>query len=229
MAKFYGSIVKTGKVGGSVFSVRAGQTIERQYQPLVYNPSTTKQIEARAKMKTISQMSALFAPAIGFRKEGMVSPRNKFTSVNYQYVTYGDGEATMQMSRVKLTNGVLSLPNLTLNYASTGLTVRPTTTISGLSKVLYFVYTKEGNAYRYYGAAVGDEDNNYEVTISGSDREYLVYAYGLRVNDSQVLAKYANILASSAEAIVTLLATTAVTSESITLTETKYGRHTPEV
>ena len=51
MAKFYGGYVKSGKLGSSVFTITKGITIERQYQPRVFNPRTIGQVGQRAKFR----------------------------------------------------------------------------------------------------------------------------------------------------------------------------------
>ena len=52
MAKMYGFSGKvTGKKGDAVFAVRNGEQIIRQYNPIVANPSTQKQVDARAALK----------------------------------------------------------------------------------------------------------------------------------------------------------------------------------
>lgn len=64
MAKYFGSIVKTGRVGGSVFAVQNGMTIERQYQPIVTNPRTDAQLRQRARMNTAGRFSHLCPKAL---------------------------------------------------------------------------------------------------------------------------------------------------------------------
>ena len=41
----------SGKLGSSVFSTVAGETVVRQYQPTVANPNTEAQVNQRARMK----------------------------------------------------------------------------------------------------------------------------------------------------------------------------------
>ena len=52
-----------GKLGGVVYQQYEGMQIAREYQPVVKNPQTTKQIENRAKFKLSSQIVAEFKEA----------------------------------------------------------------------------------------------------------------------------------------------------------------------
>ena len=112
MAKFYGSIVKTGRVGGSVFCINRGTTIERQYQPVVSNPSTALQVEQRAKMKLASQLSAILAPELGaFGRDGMQSSRNLFVKDLFgrEAIVYLNNKATLSRGQLRLTTGRINM------------------------------------------------------------------------------------------------------------------------
>ena len=112
MAKFYGSSVKTGRVGGSVFQINRGVTIERQYQPIVLNPNTERQVAQRAKMKLASQMSAALAGELGgFKKEGLRSSRNLFVAdlFNRGVMQFSNGSASADLSQVRLTNSRITM------------------------------------------------------------------------------------------------------------------------
>ena len=113
MAKYYNNKIKSGRVAGSVFAVRFGEVIERAYNPIVSNPNTPAQVEARAKLKLMSQLSAVMAPVIAMPRQGAVSARNIFTRENYQSATFTDGNADIAITSVKLTKSVVALPQLT--------------------------------------------------------------------------------------------------------------------
>lgn len=53
-----------GKIGGVVYQQYQGMQISREYQPVVKNPQTTKQVENRAKFKMASQITAEYQEAI---------------------------------------------------------------------------------------------------------------------------------------------------------------------
>ena len=85
-----------GKIGSIVFSTSGGYTIAREYNPHVSNPNTTAQVNQRARMKLMSQLSAALSPVIAMTKEGLVSKRNKFTKKNFDacYVSNGYAQIT---------------------------------------------------------------------------------------------------------------------------------------
>lgn len=56
-----------GKIGGVVYQQYEGMQISREYQPVVKNPQTTKQIENRAKFKLASQITAEFKRVLSAR------------------------------------------------------------------------------------------------------------------------------------------------------------------
>lgn len=56
-----------GKLGGVVYQQYEGMQISREYQPVVKNPQTSKQVENRAKFKLASQLVAQFSEVINTR------------------------------------------------------------------------------------------------------------------------------------------------------------------
>ena len=88
MAKLFGLSGRvTGRKGDTVFSVRKGEQIIRQYNPMVLNPNTEAQTVQRAKMKLSSQLGAIFANVIAIPSEGAKTSRNIFTQINFPLIT----------------------------------------------------------------------------------------------------------------------------------------------
>lgn len=56
-----------GKLGGVVYQQYEGMQISREYQPVVKNPQTAKQVENRAKFKSASQIVAQFSEVFNVR------------------------------------------------------------------------------------------------------------------------------------------------------------------
>lgn len=56
-----------GKLGGVVYQQYEGMQISREYQPVVKNPQTSKQVENRAKFKLSSQIVAQFKDVFNLR------------------------------------------------------------------------------------------------------------------------------------------------------------------
>ena len=104
----------SGKIGSIVFSTPGGETIAREYNPHVANPNTPAQVNQRARMKLMSQLSAALAPVVVMQKEGLVSKRNKFASKNFDSCYVLNGEAQITYENVQLTEGNTSLPPIHL-------------------------------------------------------------------------------------------------------------------
>lgn len=100
----------TGKIGSIVFSISGGETIAREYNPHVANPNTDAQINQRARLKLMSQLSACLAPVIAMQKDGLVSVRNKFVKRNFESCYSVNGQAQISYENVQLTQGNAGLP-----------------------------------------------------------------------------------------------------------------------
>ena len=64
----HGPLTKTkGKLGGVVFQQYEGMQVAREYQPVVKNPQSEKQVSNRSKFKLASQTVALYKEVINAR------------------------------------------------------------------------------------------------------------------------------------------------------------------
>lgn len=104
----------SGKMGSAVFRVRNGAQVVTQYNPIVKNPDTAGQQEARAKFKLLSQLGAIMESGFGTmavtKKAGKSAPtqRNAFMQLNYPLVAVDMSSdvperATIPMANVQLT------------------------------------------------------------------------------------------------------------------------------
>lgn len=105
----------SGKLGSQVYASVAGEQIVRNYQPNVSNPNTSLQVNQRARMKLLSQLSAVFSPVIAYQRKGMVSARNQFVKRNFALSSGNDGEAQLTIENIQLTSGTAGLPGITAN------------------------------------------------------------------------------------------------------------------
>lgn len=234
MAKFYGSIAKTGKVGGSVFKIRHGLTIESQYQPIVYNPSTKSQQSVRLAFGLLTQVARSLDSIIGFRRVGNASPRNRFVSANYASVkdaveVDGEMKRDIEVSSINLTGGAESLPPLT-TPAVTGSSVAvalASPAPAAVSRVLYaLVGVKEGSQLFVLDTKVAETpgaNRNFQETLtlpSGASGNFAVFAYGMidLTDDARVSYEcYKNISSPVAAMKSTIMR---LTSADVVLTET---------
>lgn len=227
MAKIYGLFgTMKGKVADVVMTVRNGEQIVRKYQPQVYNPNTPAQVETRAKLKALSQLSAVLAPAIAIPRNGAVSTRNLFTKLNYGLVTFSNDTASIDLVNVQLTKSVVSFPDVgvqrTENNFALGL---QNVTPLEIDRVVYVVLAKgEDNKLRYVESAVVStpgERFNFQITIPSVPQSCVVYGYGIRDNNERARVVFGNLSIISAETIATLLTNRTLLEADVTLTETR--------
>lgn len=235
MAKIYGNNVRTGRVGGSVFSVLHGQTIERQYQPIVLNPKSTKQVETRAAFKLLTQLSATMKNAIAFRRLGLVSPRNRFVAANKAIVEATIGadsnvQAEISMLDIDLTGSLSYLPGLSAPVTA-GDTV--TLKLSGpaptaVDRVFYALYVmKEGGEVYEMGTVVAETagiDRDFQTTINldaGTTGKFVAYAYGVTFLTSAALTKYQKLRVDATESVALLSVIRTMSMGDVELTVTR--------
>lgn len=225
MAKIYGLFGSmTGKVADVVMGVRFGEQIVRRYQPMVSNPNTPGQVEARAKLKLMSQLSAILAPALAIPRDGAKSSRNLFVKKNYGLVTYQNNQAEITLTDVQLTNSVVGLPIIIATRGAQDVEVALGYADNSLDRVVYVGLIKNpDNTLRYATSVVVDKSVG--VTFRGNltlpSLPSVVYAYGIRDNSEAAIAKFGDLNADSAETIAKLIVTRALTEADITLTETQ--------
>lgn len=99
-----------GKLGASVFTVRKGQQVVRQYQPMVSNPNTMEQVRVRALFSLLTKNAKLLSGAFGFKVSGLETQRNAFIKANYGVSAIrpqeGESAALMDYGRVVLSSGL---------------------------------------------------------------------------------------------------------------------------
>lgn len=100
----------SGKLGASVFTVRKGVQIVREYTNRVSNPSTRPQVAQRAKFKLLTQLSAIVANAMAFTNVAAgQSQRNVFMkrNMNAVEVPFDMSEALLKVGEVELSDSAI--------------------------------------------------------------------------------------------------------------------------
>lgn len=231
MAKIYGLFGSmTGKVADVVMCVRNGEQIARKYQPVVSNPNTPGQVETRAKLKLLSQLSAVVAPVVAIPRQGSVSSRNLFTKLNFGIATYADDTASVNLPLVQLTKSVVALPGITAGREGSSITARLVLTgdssAVNVDKVVYCLFEKTpDDKLRYLGSSVATApgaSNVWDVTnLPGTDLSCVVYAYGVRFNSEAARVKFGDLTTEPATQVAKLIVTRAMIESDVTLTETR--------
>lgn len=228
MAKLYGlQGAMTGRLGNTVMAVRNGEQIARKYQPVVLNPSTPAQVQSRAKLKLLSQLSAVVAPYIGIRKQGAVSSRNLFTKMNYPLTSYADNSANITLQNVQLTSSVVALPTISATRGETALTVglaygSPDFDVDRMVYVM--LVSEQDNKLRIAGSAVATAPgtgNRWNVELPLLNDKVTVLAYGVRFNSEAARVRFGNMTAPAAVDIASLLVSSQLLESDVTPTETR--------
>ena len=226
MAKFYGGSVKVGKKGDSVYRIRFGETIESQYQPIVANPQTVKQVEVRAKLKLMSQLSAVLGPVIAIKRVGAKSPRNLFTKANYVLVGYAGEQATANLNRVQLTKSVVGMTPFSADRtAGDGIHVNlEEDARADFNRVVYVAVAKQSDqTLRLLGSTVQEnsgESGTFAAVLPYTANAVVVYAYGIRDNNGRSSAAFGNLTAPTAEEVARLIISRRLLDTDTTLSET---------
>lgn len=217
----------TGKIGSIVFSTSGGETIAREYNPNVSNPNTMAQVNQRARLKLMSQLSAALAPVIAIPKQGLVSSRNAFTKINFENSMAQNGIAQITYENVQLTNGSLGLPTLEASRAQgSGISINLAEDASmAVSRVVYILYRKTSEQKLQFvtsliveGAGV---NGNFPATLPYTEGDIVLYAYGMRDTSESASAKYGNMQVANAVDVARLTAVRSISSEDFQFTETR--------
>lgn len=217
----------TGKIGSIVFATSGGETIAREYNPNVSNPNTQAQINQRARLKLMSQLSAALAPVIAIPKQGLVSSRNAFTKLNFDKSMANNGIAQITYENVQLTNGNLGLPTIeAVRAQGSGISINlAEDASSAISRVVYILYRKTSEQRLQYVASVIAEgaggNGTFPATLPYTEGDIVLYAYGMRDTSERASAKYGNMQVANALDVARLTAYRNISSEDYQFTETR--------
>lgn len=107
----------SGKLGASVWTVRKGVQVVREYTDKVSNPNTRPQVAQRAKFKLLTQLSAIVADAMAFTNvTAGQSMRNVFMkrNMNAVEVPFNESQALLKVGEVELSDS--SIMGGTIEY-----------------------------------------------------------------------------------------------------------------
>lgn len=229
----------TGKIGSIVFSTSGGETIAREYNPHVANPNTQAQVDQRARMKLMSQLSAALSPVIAMTKDGLTSKRNKFVKKNFDASYALNGTAQISYENVQLTEGSVGLPQIQVGFTETEGDYFPYIALSSepaqnISRVVYCIFekTQENRLSLVLSDIVsakatpgipGFFGGNYELSHNNNEftKEYVIYAYAMADTSEKATARYGNLNVQSASDIATLVANRTISFEDYQFTQTR--------
>lgn len=223
-----------GKIGSVVFSTSGGSIIAREYNPNVANPNTMAQINQRARLKLMSQLSASLSPVLAMTKDGLVSKRNKFTKMNFPASYALNGVAQITYENVQITEGNTSLPALFADGVissdhmnlQVGLSAQPSATIN---RVVYCLFKKsnEGKLEYISSSIIATREGTtagswFEASFNPLPiAEYVVFAYGMSDSSERASATYGNLNVVTASDLAKLVATRAISFSDYQFTQTR--------
>lgn len=205
----------SGKLGASVWTVRKGMQVVREYTNKVTNPNTPAQVGQRAKFKLLAQLGAVVAgDGMFFR---VLNPgesmRNAFMRANMGAVTLSPtgNVALLNVGAVVLTDGHTTAPSASFNRTSGVLTVdlspKAMTDIMGIG---YAVITL-ADVGRVIGYSARAEKAEGETTITATIvagptliNKTSVLVWGYRFANARARARYEELVASQTVDVVSL-------------------------
>ena len=217
----------SGKVGGLVYATSGGEQIVREYNPNVSNPSTQAQVNQRARMKLMSQISAALAPVIAIPKDGLVSGRNQFVKKNFAQSYASDGTAQVTYENLQITNGNAGLPSIVATRnAESGITIQLAENAdAAVSRVVYIMYRKTSEQTLQLVQSVVVEGSSisgtFPATLIYTEGDLVFYAYGMKDLSAKATANYGNMNVANAVDVARLIATRSIASSDYQYTETR--------
>lgn len=216
----------SGKLGATVFAVNSGVQIAREYQPKVSNPNTEAQQDTRARFKLMSQLSAVMAPVIAIKKDGLKTARNQFQSINFDIVEYTNENASINLNLVQLTKSNRSFAGFSADRSG-GAAIN-VELLAGMAaaadRIVYIGYEKqEDGSLSLFGSKVCSTpgaDGKFADTLPHTDKAVVLYAYAIKDTDESVTAKFGNLVAPSAEKVAKLLVSSSENMNAVNLTKT---------
>lgn len=199
----------SGKLGASVWSISGGEQVVRAYNPQVTNPNTDAQVAQRAKLKLMSQLAAALAPALAFKKNGLISARNQFVSKNIGLATFEDGVADVELIKLQLTPGIelMEAPVVIRGENDTATARLQSDWSARVDNVIYVTCVKTIDAKLYVLGIVKAQpgsNGEFQATIPMRDDNCVVYAYGVKFNSAADKAKFSNYIAEQGETTASL-------------------------
>lgn len=217
----------TGKVGGLVYATSGGEQIIREYNPNVANPNTTAQVDQRAKMKLMSQLSTALAPVIAMTKTGLVSKRNKFTKINFRFAYASAGTAQVSYENLQLTEGNAALPQLVFTGTAGSRTLELAESAEeSVSRVVYIIYkkTQEGKL-QYVNSYIVEQpgpSGKFKLDLPDLvEDNYVFYAYGMKDMSAKATAQYGDLLVTTANDLAKLVASRQISTTDYQFTQTR--------
>lgn len=232
MARIFGLSGRiTGRKGDAVFSVRKGEQIVRQYNPMVLNPNTEAQTVQRSKMKLSSQLSAVFANVIAIPSEGAKTTRNIFTQINFPLIhRVENGEeikVEADLPKIQLTKSGRAMCPIAAGMPFSNDNVRVGLLQDCSSEYDRVVYTvvaiqADGSMRVVLSHTVSEAgyQGRFMYEFPPMAENCLIYAYGIKDLSSKAYSTFEDTTYSEGEAVASLISGRKVSAADAQVTQT---------
>ena len=216
-----------GKASNMVFAKSGGQVIMREYNPSVSNPNTEAQVGQRTQFKLLSQLAAAMADVIVIPKQGSLTGRNRFHSINSPLCYYEDGVAQITYENIQLSIGSMGLPAIYANRANASdmYIELDEAANTAIDRVIYCVFKKSTEGMLQLMFTVIANEPGDERKFRASDLELVgelvIFAYGMRDLNESARAKYGNYFVENGEDIAQLVSNRSLSSADYAFTKTR--------
>lgn len=217
----------SGKLGSNVYAISGGEQIVRQYNGEVTNPSTDAQVETRSKFKLLSQLAAAMSPVIAIKKQGLVSGRNQFMTINKGNARFSDDNASINLNKVQITKSSRGLEDFMASRSTgTAFAVAMLNDVrSSVDRMVYSMFKKnlDGSLVLLDSKVVSDagDDGSFPVDMLFTSASVVIYAYGVKLTSAASQTAFGNMIAPSAEQVAKLLTTSSEAASGSQVTKTK--------
>lgn len=215
-----------GKLNGASISGTAGGGTVIRTITKPTNPQTQHQTETRSKFKLVSQLGAVMKGVIAIKRDGALSGRNQFASINSGKASYNmAGEATINLNGVQLTKSNVALGGFNADRSGNATVVKLNAPAAGrLSRVCFIQFEKLANGELYQKDSVvvnaAGDDGLFQGELSKSDKAVVIYAYGMKDNSGAASEAFGNLTAPSAEDVAKLVVSTKIGLGDVSFTKT---------
>lgn len=233
--------IKYGKVGGLITYKVGDNVYFRALQAHVHNPQTERQVAHRAKIKLLSQISAIFRFFIAIFPTSGSSSRAIFARLNYPNITALSTTAEIDYTSVSLTDSNRPLPQVQRDIVPINTGYRPyihflDEPTQDIQRVFYYLFTKTDNGklslVDYYlserrttPTATGFfnwANAPIEVDTDGKSlHDYVVFAFGMGDNSEQATQHFQDLDVNYLEKVAWLIKENLITSADYYFTETR--------
>lgn len=206
----YSGLLK-GRKGDSVYYVRRGKQIVRQYIPNPADPKSPAQVRNRAIMSELGSISSKLRSVLCFAPKGLQSMRNRFIAANWNLVTDLEGTLAIDLWRLELTGGYRIPTDFEVERVSKDyLSIQLVADASALYDAVIYAWAEideKGDLGEVHSRCVvyDEKDGHFVCSLKQSVAHLVFWSYGLVVSSGRMRAYLGDIAGDSISQVVWLI------------------------